>query len=525
MKKQFETTWAELRGSLPHTPHFLEAITIDGIRGLKKLNVSFSFPVSVIAGQNASGKSTVLFALSCAYKAPPTQGKPYLPYKLFPSFTPAKPDFPSDKKEEKITFEYYHRKGQERFPMRWGRSTSGRWGKSFFGRPGARQPEREVYLRTLSQLSSPSELRSFVQLERDESISSSDIDASLIHFAEQILPFRYKRLVKIESKHKRPFLFAHQENGGESQYSEFHMSGGERAVLRLSLDASKQKNALILIDEVETGLHPHAQEKLMLQLQRIALRRGLQIVVTTHSPVVLSSVPPEARKFLERVGHEVKVQPPYRDFIQHALYGRVRDTLSILCEDSCAEAILRGIFDRLSPEMGLHIGNDVKIGRDTGRDEFRSHFRTVKKFGMEKNFLFVMDGDARHKAEELKKEEKLYDPPNLPTVLCLTGNKCPEEWIWEMLKKETEEYAKLLGNEVSTFSGALAEMEQLYASASDSESNIAKHRLASLADNIGRDKDEIARAVARQEAEQERGEFQAFVNNVRDIVAEWRRPV
>lgn len=39
----------------------------------------------------------------------------------------------------------------------------------------------------------------------------------------------------------------------------------------------------------------------MLELQRIALRNDLQVVVTTHSPVVLDSVPPEGRIFLERM--------------------------------------------------------------------------------------------------------------------------------------------------------------------------------------------------------------------------------
>jgi hypothetical protein len=41
-------------------------------------------------------------------------------------------------------------------------------------------------------------------------------------------------------------------------------------------------------------------------LQRIALRQQLQIIVASHSPVVLDSVPPEARIFLDRDDRSVQ---------------------------------------------------------------------------------------------------------------------------------------------------------------------------------------------------------------------------
>ena len=113
------------------------------------------------------------------------------------------------------------------------------------------------------------------------------------------------------------------------------MSSAERAVLRISKDISRLQAALVLIDEVEAGLHPYTKQQTMLELQRIALRRKLQIVVATHSPVVLDSVPPEARIFLDRdPTSEVRVMPAYRDIFQKALDGQSRDQLSILCEDT-----------------------------------------------------------------------------------------------------------------------------------------------------------------------------------------------
>ncbi len=54
----------------------------------------------------------------------------------------------------------------------------------------------------------------------------------------------------------------------------------------------------------------------MLGLQRLTLRNRLQIVVTTHSPTVLETVPTEGRVFLERNPENVVRREPYRDLIQ-----------------------------------------------------------------------------------------------------------------------------------------------------------------------------------------------------------------
>ena len=132
-----------------------------------------------------------------------------------------------------------------------------------------------------------------------------------------MLPFRYSEVVNLSSGSKN-LLFAAQEAG--AVYSELHMAAGERAMLRLSREIAQLEGALVLIDEVEAGLHPWVQQLLMLQLQQLALRNDLQVIVTTHSPVVLDTVPAHGRVFLERDdAGRVVVRPPYRDVVQNAL--------------------------------------------------------------------------------------------------------------------------------------------------------------------------------------------------------------
>ena len=88
LEKRLQELWANLMGKKPHMPHFLQEILLDGIRGINDLRVSFEYPVSVIAGGNATGKSTVPFAAACAYKVPRAGVRDFVPSTLFPDFRP-----------------------------------------------------------------------------------------------------------------------------------------------------------------------------------------------------------------------------------------------------------------------------------------------------------------------------------------------------------------------------------------------------------------------------------------------------
>jgi AAA15 family ATPase/GTPase len=131
---------------------------------------------------------------------------------------------------------------------------------------------------TLANLTSPTEVRSVLQIGQKQ-YNVNQITSDLIAFAQRVLPHRYDELVEIRAKNTS-LLFAKRKDTRNSRYSEFHMSAGERALLRISREISQLNNALVLIDEVEAGLHPFTQQQFMLELQRLALRNDLQIIVT-----------------------------------------------------------------------------------------------------------------------------------------------------------------------------------------------------------------------------------------------------
>jgi len=119
---------------------------------------------------------------------------------------------------------------------------------------------------------------------------------------------------------------------GAQEFRLDQLSGGERNLLALTGDLARRlaiatptgdsprdAEAVILIDEVEQHLHPALQRKIVPALQRAFPKA--QLIVTTHSPQVLSSVPASAVVLLDSFGASPVSSPT-----------RGRDTNAILRE-------------------------------------------------------------------------------------------------------------------------------------------------------------------------------------------------
>ena len=245
--------------------------------------------------------------------------------------------------------------------------------------------------------------------------------------------------------------------------------------------------------------------------------------MTSHSPVVLDSVPANGRIFLEREDTgPVVVRPPYRDVVQNALYGRSGEALNLLCEDDAAEGILRGVFDFLLPRQRIRT-ESVRIGRDTGASEFPAHATAFRKFGQIRSFVFVLDGDKRGSDTDRKIHERAGD--NVP-VYFLPGRSAPESWVWDTLRRldtvETAELTTELGIGAGDLSERMNRLDSIYDSASDHPARIAKTKLRGLAEPLGRNAPDICRVVARLEAARKESEIQPLVEGLESTLLQWR---
>ena len=83
-QKKLQKIWMHLQGNKPHMAHFLAQLRLIGIRGIQDLRVALDYPVSVIAGENGCGKSTVLTAAACAYRVPGAGRRDFRPLIAIP---------------------------------------------------------------------------------------------------------------------------------------------------------------------------------------------------------------------------------------------------------------------------------------------------------------------------------------------------------------------------------------------------------------------------------------------------------
>ena len=84
---ELKQIWNVLRASGPQRNYRLDEVRVRNFRGIKDLRVQFPYPVSVLAGANGCGKSTVLFACACAYGSDDATRPAWSPASVFPAFT------------------------------------------------------------------------------------------------------------------------------------------------------------------------------------------------------------------------------------------------------------------------------------------------------------------------------------------------------------------------------------------------------------------------------------------------------
>ena len=209
----------------------------------------------------------------------------------------------------------------------------------------------------------------------------------------------------------------------------------------------------------------------------------------------------------------------YRDLVQDALYGRSGEALNVLCEDDAAEGILQGVLDDLLPRHRVK-RESVRIGRDTGANEFPAHATAFRKFGQIESFVFVLDGDKRKSSiASAIRSQAQRDVP----VLYLPSDQAPEMWVWQRLSAEGQpELSEALGIAHGELRTRMEKLNAVFDSASDSPQNITKAKMQSLADAMDRDVAEICRVVARRETQKEESDIQPLARDLEAALLRWR---
>jgi len=101
----------------------------------------------------------------------------------------------------------------------------------------------------------------------------------------------------------------------------------------------------VLIDELESSLHPRAQRRLIRALAEICRTRELQVILTTHSPYVLEELPLAARMYiLETKGSKEVVSGISPQFAMTKMDDALHPECDLYVEDNAAKTLLTEIL-------------------------------------------------------------------------------------------------------------------------------------------------------------------------------------
>ncbi|MEY4905364.1 MAG: hypothetical protein RLZZ292_3179 [Bacteroidota bacterium] len=380
---------------------YLSSIEVENLRVFKTAEIQFDFPITAIIGSNGSGKTTLMTAAACAYKA------------VKPSDFFTKSSFDTNFKNAKIKFNLIDRVNHKSDSIKNTISyRSAKWDR----RTTFERPVRYFGIkRTLP----PAEQKEFTQL-RSKKIAPTDqirINPSEVAIIQRILGFE-SQYEYFTFEEKELFVATNEEN---KSYSEFHFGAGESSIAHLVYDMERLPDyALVLIEEIENGLHPSATMRLIEYLFDVCERKKHQVIFTTHSNYALEALPSNAVWHC----HKGSVsQGKVNIEALRVLVGDVERQLVVFTEDKFAEIFVTTL---LRQSDMIDVLSLIEIHAVGGKNAVIRFVETQNANPATKKIpaLGILDGDVS--------EEEFSHSPFKNKYVKLPGD-APEKEVWDYL--------------------------------------------------------------------------------------------
>ncbi|MDD2729642.1 MAG: AAA family ATPase [Malikia sp.] len=351
---------------------YLFKASIVRIRGFEGEDITFDFPVTALIGPNGSGKSAVLGAAGCAYK-------PIKPGTFFPKSTVGDESMAG----WRVEYELIDKQANPRqLIKRTSNFRQAKWVRSDVA-------DREVLFFGIERTVPAGEKTRYKALMRSTYVHRpplSPLDSAVATQVEHILGKSVADYRVTKYGFDDSFLVG---RSGINNYSEFHFGAGESSIIRMVTRIEQApQNSLILIEEIENGLHPVATQRMVEYLIDVAERKSIQTIFTTHSDYALSPLPNEA--IWASIDGRLR-QGKLSVEALRAVSGRVDKKLAIFVEDEFAkawvDAILREILAADYDQVEVHAVHGDGNAVATHRSHTANPAITFKS-------LCVIDGDS-----------------------------------------------------------------------------------------------------------------------------------
>jgi ABC-type multidrug transport system ATPase subunit len=413
--------------------NYLLSMDLKKIRAFRDAHIRFDFPVTALVGPNGAGKTTVLGAAGLIYAE-------VQPRRFFARGG----TYDASMSGWKVEYEVYSAGSSVPRTASYTEAAADVT-RSKWNRKGVSRPVKVIGVSRTLPLTERTDVQRFAKGDF-VGVTEESFTQEVVTAVERILGKNAADYLQVhaDAQGKYSILALKPSDAGAPGYSEFHFGAGEASIIRIVSEIeSVEDEALILIEEVENGLHPIATRRLVEYLIAVCRRKGCQVIFTTHSNAALSPLPGEA------------VWSSYRGKLTQgkldieslrALTGEIDARLAVFAEDEfgslVAEVTLRRFGDLTDMKIDLkgveiHALGGAAQARDQARHNNRSPARRFKA-------LAFLDGDKRAQADFNPEMREDLNIEGSPFVSFFAGTTDPEDVIVEQIALLAESNGRVM---------------------------------------------------------------------------------
>lgn len=468
------------------------------LRALNPFKIDFQYPISLIAGTNGCGKSTLLAIVACGFHnfskqvtVTANKKKKKQSYYTFGDFlVQSKQELPPSGIEiiyEVAQEDISNKASSTKLSLKkhvLKKLTGGKWAN--YQKRTIKNVEYFAIERVVPHYEksvSKSYRAAFKASERTEA------DAKTEKSVGKILGKTYTNFsLQKHAEHTLPVV-----NRNDCSYSGFNMGAGENALFNIFFTLhSCPPASLIVIDEIELGLHAQAQINFINELKELCEKKNLQVIATTHSPIALTAVPPYARFFIDSSSDNTKVETYITpEYASGKFIGKNSEELIVFVEDDVAKQIIHSalIFTLKERVVIKAIGSDILVVKCLA---------TTKITEPNKKAIAYIDGDGvTRKGAHFSAAKSVFERVNDTeiqkfcdsNIFYLGANSAPEKWLITSIKNDAlDEF--MLEFDIDIRSKAIEMLDLALLQNTHYELN-------NLANSLHIDKDDLTKRLAR----------------------------
>lgn len=413
---------------------YLTAMRLVKIRGFRDAEIRFDFPVTALVGPNGAGKTTILGAAGLIYDTVPPR-----------RFFAKSGAYDENMKGWRIEYELVDRNRSTASPTAVTRTASylrAKWNRDAVARP--------VVIIGISRTLPATERRDLYKFVGADfhGVYEEIFSNAVVKAVEHILGKEAANYLRVDADRasRVSILAVRSADRADDNYSEFHFGAGEASIIRIvSLVEDVPDEALILIEEIENGLHPVATRRLVEYLIDVARRKSCQVMFTTHSNDALSPLPSEA----VWSAYRGRLTQGKLDVVAlRTLTGQIDARLAVFTEDAFDEMFADVTLRAYAQPLGLD-RSSIKIHALGGAAPAREHTRyhnsnPTRRFPA----VCLLDGDKRTEAGFESRQVTFQEGATLKTgedTIYAPGASSPESWVFEQIHSNLDTIGNLLG--------------------------------------------------------------------------------